>query len=126
MKKIFANISNHTSVKWSEKQLIAAEKICGSENVRDYQFPNIPPDASAEDVNKMAEDYAERVIEDGCNAALIAGPFGFALGVARRLADAGIAVFDATSERNTSEVVLPDRSTKKVVTFSFVQFRRVL
>lgn len=91
-----------------------------------YQFPNIPATATKEDVDQMAAEYAACVIEDGCNAALVAGPFGFALGVARRLADAGIAVFDATSERNTSEVVLPDGSTKKVVTFSFVQFRRVL
>lgn len=124
--KCFANVSNHSSEKWSEKQLLAAEKICGSENVKDYQFPNIPPDASAEEVSSMAKDYAESVIEDGCNAALVAGPFGFALGVARRLADKGIAVYDACSERNTSETVLPDGSTRKVVKFDFVQFRRVL
>lgn len=128
MKK-FANVSNHNSENWGEAQKKAAIDIVdGMDGVSivDFAFPAVSPTATTEDVNEMATAIAEDVIESECSAALVAGPFGLCLGIATRLAAAGIKVFDACSERNTSEVVLPDGSTKKVVTFSFVQFRRVL
>lgn len=125
MKK-FANVSNHPSEKWSAEQKKAAIDIMDGGSIMDFPFSAVSPTATTEDVNEMAAAIAEDVIESECSAALVAGPFGLCLGIATRLAAAGIKVFDACSERNTSETVLPDGSTRKTVAFKFVQFRRVL
>lgn len=124
---MFINISNHPSTRWSAEQLAAAKNLGG--NVIDIALPNVPPTASTEDVGGMAKAIAEDAIGSvplGESAtAMVAGPLGFCRAAVKVLEKAGITCVEACSERSTSEQVLPDGSTRKVVTFQFIQFRKV-
>ena len=124
---MFINISNHASSKWSTQQLANAEAIGGE--IADFALPNIPPQATSEEVSRMAKaivaDAIGSVPVGETATAMVAGPFGFCRAAVKVLEKAGITCVEACSERSTSEQVLPDGSTRKVVTFQFVQFRKV-
>lgn len=124
---MFINISNHPSTRWSAEQRGNAEAIGGE--IRDFALPNIPPQATSKEVSHMAKAIAADAIGSvpvGETAtAMVAGPFGFCRQAVAELEAHGITCVEACSERSTSEQVLPDGSTRKVVTFQFVQFRKV-
>jgi hypothetical protein len=114
---MFINISNHPSAKWGEKQLAAAAEFG---ELCDRQFPTIPADASAEDVQAMAADMAEEVTENGTNAVVhVMGEMGYTHALVTLLKAAGVRCFHSTTERKVTE----NLDGSKTVVFEFVQFR---
>lgn len=124
---MFINISNHASSKWSVEQLANAEAIGGE--IADFALPNIPPQATSEEVSRMAKaivaDAIGPVSVGETATAMVAGPFGFCRQAVAELEAHGITCVEACSERSTREETLPDGTTRKIVEFKFVQFREV-
>lgn len=56
-RKLFINLSNHPSDKWSEKQLEAVKELVNDEPIVDIPFPQIEPEMSSEDVVLLAKEY---------------------------------------------------------------------
>jgi hypothetical protein len=110
------NLTNHPASRWTEKQLKAAEAAYGG--VEDLQFPSIPSAASTAEVEALAEDYLERVMEVGPTAVHLQGEFTFVYALVGRLQAHNIPVVASTSER-----IVEERDGKKIVHFNFVRFR---
>lgn len=111
------NLSNHPSAKWSETQQAAAEARYSK--VEDLPFPNIDPNWTEAEVQRLAEEYLEQVIQMAPTAVHIMGEMTFTYTLVRQLMAAGIPCLASTTERIVSE-----EEGKKVVQFKFVQFRR--
>lgn len=116
---MFLNFSNHPSALWGEKQRRAAEQYGGLE---DLPFPQVRPDMSSEEVRKMAEEYAERILSKKPDCVLCQGEFCLSWHVIAYLKKAGVPVVAACSERKTEEVY-GETGTEKRSVFEFVQFR---
>ena len=56
-RKLFINLSNHPSDKWSEKQIKAVKELVNDEPIVDIPFPQIEPEMSSEDVVLLAKEY---------------------------------------------------------------------
>ncbi len=118
---MLVNITNHNSEQWSEEQLSAAHEAYG--DIVDIPFPHIPADDPADAVLASALGYAERIASLSPSAVLCEGEFCFTFALVCALLKKGIPVVAATSERLTTETVLPDGSTKKSSIFNFIAFR---
>ena len=110
------NLSNHPSSAWSEAQMQAAVAQYGS--VQDLPFPNIPPDAAAEEVRQLAEAYEAKVRQADPAAVHLMGEMTFTFALVQRLQAIGIPCIASTTER-----IAEERDGQKIVTFRFVQFR---
>lgn len=118
-KTIFLNISNHPLSTWTEPQKAAA----GCEIV-DISFPLVPPMASREEVQVMADEIASQVADLRTQGTEIAGAhimgdmtLTFALVV--RLKAMGIKCVESTTLRK----VIDQPDGGKTSYFNFVQFR---
>lgn len=120
VEKIFINHTNHESAKWSAEQKLAAESYG---KIIDMPFPEVPPNFSSEDVQKMAFDNLQKILEIAPVAVLCQGEFSYTVAMVELLKKNKIPVLAATSERIVSEIVEADGSTKKVSIFQFVRFR---
>ena len=89
----------------------------------DMPFPEVPPNSSSEDVQKMAFDNLQKILEIAPVAVLCQGEFSYTVAMVELLKKNKIPVLAATSERIVSEIVEADGSTKKVSIFQFVRFR---
>ncbi len=132
---MFLNISNHPSDKWSDKQREAALAISHELNKRDEDaeegeqigiedipFPNIPPNATTEEVEDMAHDFARKLHNEWVyqlTAVHIMGELTFSFALVNKIRDS-FACYAATSERNS----VMNADGTKTVHFDFVQFRR--
>lgn len=117
---ILINLSNHPSSKWGEEQLAATEKYC---DIIDVPFPAVDPYATSEDIDKLAEDILDNIMDilEGRDAEIhVMGEMTFVVAFVKRAADAWFKCLASTTERNTVEN--PDGT--KTVSFKFVQFRR--
>lgn len=118
---MFLNISNHPVAKWSPEQVAAAEAL--GNHVQDVPFPNVPPTATAEEVTAMARvvvaQFASMPVY-GVDCVMVQGEFSLTYELSRMFLALGWEVVVATTERNVEEV-----DGKKVVTFQFVQFRKL-
>mgnify|MGYP001297379241 CR=1 FL=1 len=114
---MFINISNHPSGRFDAAQLAAASEL-GNGQVHDLPFPNVPPEASPEEVRALALDLVSRVPSEA-RVAMVQGEFSLFLEVVPRLQERGVQIVVATSERDVVEG--PDG--QKVVRFRFCQFR---
>lgn len=110
------NLSNHPSPTWSAAQLQAATAQYGS--VQDLPFPNIPPDATADEVRRLAEQYEAEVRRVDPAAVHLMGEMTFTFALVNRLQAFGIPCIASTTER-----IAEEREGQKIVTFRFVQFR---
>lgn len=119
----FFNVSNHPSNKWSEAQKAAALALTDGEII-DVPFPNVPPTASEEDVDKLADEITSKIGYG--HVAMVQGEFSLTFKVTSRLKNRGVTVVVATTERNSKETVQADGTVKKETVFDFCQFRRVL
>lgn len=120
MEKMFINLTNHPSEKWSEHQRSAAEKYG---NILDMPFPDISPMADAQETDQIAAELAESIINRSPNAVLCQGEMTVCFRVVNKLKVAGITVLCATTERRViMEEAEGGQSIKKAV-FSFVRFR---
>lgn len=118
------NLSNHRLAKWSPEQHQAAERLYGS--VQDVSFPAIDPNASFDDVARLAQESVQKCLallhrssQDACNAIHIMGEFTFTYLFVKEMERHNIACVASTTERIVTDH--PDGS--KTTTFKFVQFR---
>ncbi|MEM4204260.1 MAG: hypothetical protein QXS54_09360 [Candidatus Methanomethylicaceae archaeon] len=118
---MFVNISNHPSSKWSSAQVEAAKRLGGE--IVDIEFPNVPPDATSADVEKMAKDITQKVLSLQTKSpfitAMVQGEHTLTVALVKELMYYGIQCVAATSERLVTEN--PDGT--KTVKFEFKQFR---
>lgn len=115
------NLTNHPSVFWCIEQLHVATQKWGS--VCDFPFPIVPASIETSEVQELAIQTAERVLEMHPDAILCQGEMTLCFALVRIFQQKNIPVLAATSAREVVEIVLPDGSTQKNVMFHFVRFR---
>jgi len=114
----FINFSNHSSVKWSEKQLMAALQYG---EIGEFPFPIVSPEMNADAVHKMADEYVKQLVNTfGAEITVhIMGEMTFTFMVVTRLKELGIRCVASTTERKTTY----NADGTKLSEFSFVKFR---
>ncbi len=115
------NLTNHPAAMWSDEQRSAAERY-GS--VADMPFPPVPPEATEEDVVRLADEITDRILRRRPDAVLCQGEMTLTYAIVRRLAREGVPALAACTERVTSEAPQPDGSVIKTSRFLFRGFRR--
>lgn len=116
---MFVNFSNHPSRYWDNKQREASQYYG---ELFDMPFPQITPNASDDELEKLALDYVQRIVslaESKDITVHIMGEMTFTFMVVTRLKELGIKCIASTTERNT--IFNPDGT--KLSEFSFVKFR---
>lgn len=116
---MFVNFSNHPSRYWDYKQKEASQ-IYGE--LIDMPFPQIFPNATEEELLKLSQDYAQRIMSLGSLEELtvhIMGEMTFTYMVVTKLKEMGVKCVASTTERKTT---YNDDGTK-LSEFSFVRFR---
>lgn len=114
------NLSNHPSANWSAEQTEAAVQQFG--NIVDLPFPQIEPQATKDDIHRMAQDYLNRVHQKGApdiTAIHIMGEMTLTFALVQMLKDAGYRCYASTTVREVYE----SEPGKKTVIFQFVSFR---
>ena len=110
------NLSNHPSPSWPPNQLATAHQLYGE--VEDLPFPPIDPDWATEEVQQLAAEYFEKVVQRRPAAVHLMGEMTFTFALVQMLKAAGIPCLASTTRRNVTE-----EGGKKIVQFQFVQFR---
>ena len=121
MNSVFINLSNHPSGKWDEEQKKAAMHYG---EIIDIPFPEIPAQADEREVEELADQYLDQILQYKCGAVMVQGEFTLTYRLIKLLAEKQITTLAACSERNTEETVNPDGSTSKKTIYRFVRFRR--
>lgn len=114
----FINFSNHPSVQWGTEQLKKAKEFG---EVIDLAFPPVPPEADENDIKRLAEAYAGKIIEMTPSAVMIQGEFTLAFAVVLHLKREGIKCLAACSNR-----LVEEHDNVKIVRFDFVRFREYM
>ena len=115
---LFVNLSNHPSSAWGDRQREAAEAIG---EIRDLDFPQIAPDASEEEVQGLAAEYACRIGELAAEAEVtvhVMGEMTFVYALVSMLRGRGIRCVASTTQRKVEE-----HDGVKTSVFAFVGFR---
>ena len=116
---IFINLSNHLFSSWSAKQLEAAKQYG---DLAEMAFPNIEPNSSTEVVRMLATAYVTYIMEHYPAENLtvhIMGEQTFCYHVVQQLKQRNIRCVASTTERIVKEI----KGNKRIVEFTFVQFR---
>ena len=116
---ILINLSNHPYPQWSEEQLDAA-KIYGK--CVDLPFPQIDPMSNEEDIEILADEYINKIIEKGHGKNVtvhVMGEMSFTFAIITRLKEVGIRCVCSTSYR----LVKDEGNGKRYVEFQFKKFR---
>ena len=113
---VFVNFSNHPSKTWNEKQINAAAKYG---KIVDYAFPEVDPDISEKEINKMARTIARDISNLSPSAVMCQGEFTLCHSVINYLASSGITVLASCSRRDTVQI-----GDRKISSFRFVRFRK--
>ncbi len=116
---IFINLSNHPYSQWSEEQLEAAKNY--GECV-DLPFPQIDPMSNDEDIEKLVDEYTNKIFEigQGKNVTVhVMGEMSFTFAIITRLKEVGIRCVCSTSYR----LVKDEGNGKRYVEFIFKKFR---
>lgn len=116
----FVNFSNHPSERWNEQQKTEAQKWG---EIVDIPFPNVQPEASCEEIRKMAEYYVEKIQKYHPVAVMCQGEFTLTYWVVRLLKEHKITVVSACSKRQVTEEKREGGETCKKSIFNFIQFR---
>lgn len=114
------NFTNHPSSLWDAVQTEAARKEFG--DIVDVTFPVITPDADEEEIERLADEYVQKIKEtagDKTFAVHLMGEMTFTFAMLKRLQNMNITCVASTTERNVIEM----SQGKKEVQFSFVKFR---
>ena len=114
------NFTNHPYDNWTEKQKEEAIRLYG--NVVDLPFPNIPPEATEEDIKQLAEEYLQKIIDLNPTAVHIQGEFTFTNRMVKLLTDAGITCIASTTNR----IVVENPDGTRTYKFEFVRFREYI
>ena len=116
---MFINFTNHISTEWSTAQMAAARAYG---EIIDIPFPAVLSDASANDINAIADEYVDRIMQTNPKAVMCQGEFTLTFAVFSKLKSRGITVVAACSERKKVEHV-ENGATHKTIVFEFKQFR---
>ncbi|MEQ8704123.1 MAG: CRISPR-associated protein [Phaeodactylibacter sp.] len=118
---VLLNLSNHPCSSWPETQRQSATEQFG--DIEDMPFPQIPPEADADDVRQIVEGYEGQIrklaADDPSLTVHLMGELTFTHLLVNRLHTAGIPCVASTSER----IVLQEANGKKTSQFKFVRFR---
>lgn len=119
----FVNFTNHPFVSWSKEQYNAAVRLC-SGAMAELPFPNINPEATEEELDRLAERYVRKIVDIKHPAwVLVQGEMTFVYRVVNLLKAEGVICLAACSKREAMTEQLPDGTTKKTSVFRFVKFR---
>ena len=127
MMSYFFNVTAHPSTKWSTEQLHAAHGPY-AESIVDMGFPQVPPTASREDVQRMAQAVLDDIkghlhgSPASCRV-LVQGEMTLVYALVGMLKAAGHVPVAACSERKSVETQDASGATVKRSVFSFVGFR---
>ena len=116
----FINLSNHPSSKWSDKQL--AQALCYGEVV-DIPFPEIDPHCDSEHIDRLVQEYFERIELYDSPTVMVQGEFLFTYRMVVKLKENGIKAIASCSNRRTVEYVDSEGRTNKKSKFEFVGFK---
>ena len=115
MDRTFINFTNHPSGKWDEAQTAAAEEYG---EIIDVAFPQVDPDASEGEIEQLASDCVDRIMQFQPSAVLCQGEFTLCYNVVCKLKERGIIVLAACSRR-----IVEETDNRRITTFKFEQFR---
>lgn len=118
--RLFINLSNHPSDKWSKEQLDAA-KMYGE--CMDMPFPNIDPLEDENEISKIADKYVADILDNAKDNEVtvhVMGEMNLTFNIVRKLQKHGITCVASTSYRITEDV---GDGTKKIE-FHFKRFRK--
>ena len=119
------NLSNHPSDAWSDEQMRSARALDPDAELIDLPFPHVDPALSTQEVIDLAEQEWTRIMSELTHHhqrplhAMISGETIFCVALVRKLQDAGITCYCATTKR-VSET---DAQGVKSSIFTFVKFR---
>lgn len=116
---MFINITNHQSNKWGEEQKKAAMQ---HGEIEDVTFPMVQASATHEEIQTLAEELHQAVMEKHGNnitAVHIMGEFTLCYALIHLFKADGIKCIASTTER----IVTDNPDGTKTSTFRFVQFR---
>jgi hypothetical protein len=111
------NLSNHSSKQWSDAQKNKATELFGS--VVDMPFPQIDPNASADEVSRKVEEYIADTRKLNPMAVHIMGEMTFVYSFVSEMQRIGIPCYASTTKR----VVTEKENGEKISYFDFVNFR---
>lgn len=117
---MFINCSNHSSDKWSTKQLNAAQQYG---EVVDIPFPNVSSSANQQEIISMASELLTQIVLLKPNAVMCQGEFTLTFALVKMLQEQEITVLSACSERQSVDVYKDDGTTERRAIFEFIQFR---
>lgn len=117
---MFLNFTNHPCAEWAPAQRQAASQYGP---VRDLPFPAVPAAAGSDTLERMANEWANRIAQMHPNCVLCQGEMTLTYRVTRRLLAMGIPVVAACSERRCREWTDAGDMTHRETTFEFVRFR---
>lgn len=117
---VFINVSNHTSAKWSEKQLQEAGRLG---EVIDIPFPQIAPEATKEEIGALAQEYLHKIEAYQVSGVMVQGEFTFSYALIKRLRERGFMVVAACTRRQVEEQTMADGTVVKNSVFVFSGFR---
>lgn len=120
-KRIFINLSNHPSSKWSEKQLAQAN-LYGE--IIDLPFPDVDADGSEEYITQLVKTTLSQIKElqkgtEQDSTIHIMGEMTFTYAMVNTLKAEGYKCVASTTKRNTIEL---EDGTKQSL-FTFNKFR---
>ncbi len=117
------NLTHHPFAAWPDEQKRAVERYG---NITDLPFPRVAPEAGAEDVAALAEQYIVRCTKlmaeknDKQNAVHIMGEMTFVYQFVRQATERGFTCLASTTRR----AVDWDETGNKVSRFEFIRFRK--
>ena len=118
--KVFINLSNHPSARWSDTQRSAAESYG---KIVDISFPSISPHADSAEIDLLVSEYYSKIKKYDCSAVMVQGEFVFTYRLVKLLKENGYKVLSACSERRVTEYIDENGRTQSRSEFEFVGFR---
>lgn len=113
---VFVNLSNHPSERWPALQRAAALRMARS--IVDVAFPDVPPEASAEELDRIVEDVLGRVPEQATHA-MVMGEHIVTTMLVAALQRRGVECVASAGPRRIQELA----DGWRVGRFEFVRFR---
>lgn len=122
-KEYFINLSNHSTTKWSDKQLNSALELAN--HTIDVSFPQINPSSTCEDINSQARKYFDDITSHFTTDIIIhiMGEMSFIYAFVAICEANNVPCICSTTERKSIESVDENGNTIKNAVFEFVQFR---
>ncbi len=118
---MFINLSNHKTTYWKDEQLSQAKKYG---ELIDIEFPNVSPNATEEEIKKLAEKYFSDIVKitNGKKEESVIhlmGELTFTFTLVTLLLKNGYNCIASTTERKVVEI-----GNKKITQFEFTKFRK--